>query len=102
MYHGVLHFNNYHSRKPNADLQASVDTMIKTKSATAPVDAKATIISIPVMIKGVEAISYDMLIGEKLPAFTYWPRGREIFHRLIMRAAMTDDLNDLKLYQTDD
>ena len=43
-----------------------------------------------------------MRMGETMPAFNYWPRGREIIHRLIMKAAMTDSVDDLKLLRTDD
>ena len=51
---------------------------------------------------GVEVLSYVMRMGEAMPAFNYWPRGREIIHRLIMKAAMTDSVEDLKLLRTDD
>ena len=51
---------------------------------------------------GVEVLSYVMRMGETMPAFNYWPRGREIIHRLIMKAAMTDSVDDLKLLRTDD
>ena len=47
-------------------------------------------------------LSYVMRMGETMPAFNYWPRGREIIHRLIMKAAMTDSVDDLKLQRTDD
>ena len=47
-------------------------------------------------------LSYVMRMGETMPAFNYWPRGREIIHRLIMKAAMTDSVDDLKLLRTDD
>ena len=35
-----------------------------------------------------------------MPYFNYWPRGREIIHRLILKAAMTDNIDDLKLKRT--
>ena len=47
-------------------------------------------------------LSYVMRMGETMPAFNYWPRGREIIHRLIMKAAMTDSVEDLKLLRTDE
>ena len=59
-------------------------------------------VSIPVIFKNVEMLSYVMRIGEKMPAFNYWPRGLEIVHRLIMRAAMSDSLEDFRLYRTDE
>ena len=47
-------------------------------------------------------LSYVMRMGDKMPAFNYWPRGREIIHRLILKAATTDSIDDLKLYRTDE
>ena len=43
-----------------------------------------------------------MRMGEAMPVFNFWPRGREIIHRLIMKAAMTDNIDDLALYRTKD
>ena len=65
-------------------------------------ESKGTLISIPVVIKNVEQLNYVMRIGERMPAFNYWPRGVEIIHRLIMRAAMSDSVEDFRLYRTDD
>ena len=64
--------------------------------------SKGTLVSIPVVIKNVEMLSYVMRISEKMPVFNYWPRGLEIVHRLIMRAAMSDSLEDFQLYRTDE
>ena len=36
-----------------------------------------------------------MRMGETMPVFNFWPRGREIIHRLIMKAATTENLEDL-------
>ena len=63
---------------------------------------KGTLVNIPVVIKGVEVISYVMRMGESMPIFNYWPRGREIIHRLILKAAMTDHLEDLTLKRTNE
>lgn len=63
---------------------------------------QGTLVSIPVVIKNVEMISYVMRISERMPVFNYWPRGVEIIHRLIMRAAMSDSLEDFRLYRTDE
>ena len=63
---------------------------------------QGTLVSIPVVIKNVEMISYVMRISERMPVFNYWPRGVEIIHRLIMRAAMSDSLEDFRLYYTDE
>ena len=41
-----------------------------------------------------------MRMGENMPAYNFWPRGREIIHRLIMRAAMTETLDELVLLRT--
>ena len=43
-----------------------------------------------------------MRMGEEMPIFNYWPRGKEIIHRLIMKAAMTDDPEKLRLKRTDE
>lgn len=56
---------------------------------------KGTLVNIPVIIDGNEVISYVMRIGEAMPTFNFWPRGKEIIHRLILKAAMTDSLEDL-------
>ena len=45
--------------------------------------------NIPVIIKGVEELTYVMRMGEEMPVFNFWPRGKEIIHRLIMKAATT-------------
>ena len=47
-------------------------------------------------------LSYVMRMGEKLPAFNYWPRGKEIIHRLIMKAATAESEDDFILHQTDE
>ena len=65
-------------------------------------EAKGTLVNIPVVFKNVEMLSYVMRISDKMPAFSYWPRGLEIVHRLIMRAAMSDSLEDFRLYRTDE
>ena len=41
-----------------------------------------------------------MRMGENMPAYNFWPRGREIIHRLVMRAAMTETLDELVLLRT--
>ena len=58
-------------------------------------------VTIPVEIKKVEVLSYVMRIGEKMPLFSFWPRGREIIHRLIMRAAMAESVEEFRLYRTE-
>ena len=60
------------------------------------------LVNIPVVIKGVEVLTYVMRMGEEMPIFNYWPRGKEIIHRLIMKAAMTDDPEKLRLKRTDE
>ena len=42
-------------------------------------------------------IVYTTRIHEGIPSFTYLPRGREIIHRLIIRAAQCNSVEDLKL-----
>ena len=61
---------------------------------------KGTLVNIPVVIKGNEVLSYVMRMGEAMPVFNFWPRGREIIHRLIMKAAMMDNSDELKLVRT--
>lgn len=107
MSHGLLHYNSLHKKKPNADLQSNVDTMLKkgaasvannTAAATVKNEAKAIVVTIPIIEEntaGTELIRYEMLIGEKMPSFTFWPRGREIFYRLVMRAQEVDSLDEL-------
>ena len=60
------------------------------------------LVNIPVMIKGVEVINYVMRMGDEMPIFNYWPRGKEIIHRLIMKAATTDNAEKLRLERTDE
>lgn len=43
---------------------------------------------------------YLLFIDEKLPSFTYMPRSFEIFHRLILRAAMAISLEEFKLHKS--
>ena len=103
MSHGLLHYNNLHIKKPNADLQSSPDTMLKKTSAQKAAETiknapKAIVMSIPILQEetaSTELIRYEMLMGEKMPSFTFWPRGREIFYRLIMRAQEVDSLAEL-------
>lgn len=37
-----------------------------------------------------------------MPAFNFWPRGREIIQRLVLRAATAESLDELKLYRTNE
>lgn len=46
----------------------------------------------------VEVLTYVMRMGEKMPVFNYWPRGKEIIHRLIMRAAMAENIDEFTIY----
>ena len=92
-------------RLHNMDLQSSADMLAKVKADEAAAndetpEDKGTLVNIPVVIKGTEVISYVMRMGQAMPVFNYWPRGREIIHRLILKAAMTDNIDDLKLKRT--
>lgn len=80
----------------------SPNSTAENKRNSTITESKGTLISIPVVIKNVEQLNYVMRIGERMPAFNYWPRGVEIIHRLIMRAAMSDSVDDFRLYRTDD
>ena len=94
-------------RLHNMDLQSSADNLARIKADEAlsggdSSEDKGTLVNIPVVIKGVEVISYVMRMGESMPIFNYWARGREIIHRLILKAAMTDHLEDLTLKRTNE
>ena len=92
-------------KQHNIDLQSSTEQLHRQKTDAAIAanpEPKGHLVNIPVTIKGVEMLSYVMRMGDKMPAFNYWPRGREIIHRLILKAATTDSIDDLKLYRTDE
>ena len=77
-------------------------TSAESLQTTEVSDSKGTLVSIPVVIKGQEKLEYLMRISEKMPKFHFWPRGPEIIHRLIMRAALAENLNELKIYRTNE
>lgn len=41
--------------------------------------------------------SYTISIGEKIPMFTYTPQSSEIYHRLILRAALAKSIDEFNL-----
>jgi hypothetical protein len=41
--------------------------------------------------------SYQVAIGQQMPAFTFVPEGIEIFHRLILRATLAESVNEFSL-----
>ena len=47
-------------------------------------------------------MNYIMRLSEKMPVFNYWPRGREIIHRLILRCAKAENLQEFVLIHTDE
>ena len=47
-------------------------------------------------------MNYIMRLSEKMPVFNYWPRGREIIHRLIMRCSKAEGLQEFVLIHTDE
>ena len=63
-------------------------------------EPKGSLVTVPVVVKGQELISYVMRMGETMPPFNYWPRGREIIQRLVLRAALADNLEEFKLFRT--
>ena len=92
-------------KEHNPDLQSSTEALHRANlaaSAAANSEPKGDLVNVPVIIKGVEVISYVMRMGDKMPAFNYWPRGKEIIQRLVLRAAVTKDINELNLYRTSD
>ena len=87
-------------REHNPDLQSSQESEARARliaAAAANSEPKGSLVNIPVIIKGQEVISYVMRMGENLPVFNFWPRGKEIIQRLVMRAAMTDHIEELTL-----
>jgi len=40
---------------------------------------------------------YDIQIGKNMPEFTYLPLSAEIFHRLVLRAAIATSLSEFDL-----
>ena len=92
-------------KEHNVDLQSSTEIMQRVADQNAmiqsmPKEPKGSLVTIPVVIKGNEVLSYVIRLGESMPAFNFWPRGREIIQRLVMRAAMADSLDEFKLYRT--
>lgn len=65
-----------------------------------PKEPKGNLVTIPVVIKGTEVLSYVIRMGETMPVFNFWPRGREIIQRLVLKAAMADSLDEFKIYRT--
>jgi hypothetical protein len=41
--------------------------------------------------------SYQISIGQTMPAFTFVPEGSEIYHRLIIRAALSKSITEFNL-----
>ena len=108
MSHDALYINKAEEIKKkqhNEDLlqtQLSNEQQKPVISPPAKPESKGTLVNIPVVIKNVEMLNYVMRIGERMPTFNFWPRGREIIHRLIMKAAMSDSMEDFRLYRTDE
>jgi len=63
-------------------------------------DSKGSLFHVPVVIKGQERLQYAMRLNEKMPTFNFLPRGREIIHRLILRAAMAKGTEEFAVYRT--
>ena len=47
-------------------------------------------------LKNEDAIYYKTRIYENVPKFVYLPRGREIFQRLVIRAALCNSIDELR------
>ena len=87
-------------KQHNVDLLQSTQDqsqLLATPQVFPNTEPKGTLVNIPVVTKGQEIGNYVMRMGEKMPTFNYWPRGKEIIHRLIMRAAMAEDLQEFIL-----
>ena len=72
----------------------------RSAAAAARPEPKGDLLQVPVTIQDIDVLTYVMRVGEKMPKFNYLPRGREIIHRLIMKAALTDNIDDLRLELT--
>jgi len=68
----------------------------------AKTEPKGSLVTIPVTIKGNQMLTYVMRMGETMPIFNFWPRGREVIQRLILKAATTDNMSDLNIYRTEE
>lgn len=87
----------------NEDLYSSQEQLLRER-ANAAIEAnsepKGALVTIPVNIKGVD-VTYVMRMGEEtIPIFHFLPRGREIIHRLILKAANVTSLEELQVTQT--
>ena len=104
-------------KEHNIDLQSSTEVLQRQRANAALAaqnEPKGDLVTVSVKVPDrkqldmngnpiqVEVLSYVMRMGEKLPAFNFWPRGKEIIHRLIMRAATADSVDDFQLLQTDE
>ena len=50
-------------------------------------------------VKG-EMHRYRVFTGSRVPSFVFYPQHEEIFYRLIMKAALTENVNELNLSQS--
>ena len=76
----------------NDDLNKSIEEMYKEisiYSGTPQTQMKGVVMHITVSSPDGknDSVTYNTRIYEGLPNFNYLPRGREIFHRLIIKAA---------------
>ena len=53
-------------------------------------------LSVNSQLKNEQSVYYKTRIYNKTPKFTYLPRGREIIQRLIIRAALCNNIDELK------
>ena len=93
----------------NKDLQSSQERLnqelfkhLSFREEEEDDEQKGTLVNTAVVIKGVEVITYVMRMSDEMPVFNFWPRGKEIIHRLIMKAAMTENPEKLRLERTDE
>ena len=63
-------------------------------------EPKGTLIQMQVLIKQQEMINYVFRMSSRMPVFSLFPRGKEIIHRLIMRAATVESIDDLAVHRT--
>ena len=87
-------------RQLNLDLQQkTIDEIYKESFlVVGKLEQKGMILNASVKspLKNEHTVDYTTRIYEPFPKFTYLPRGREIFQRLIIRAALCNSIDELK------
>ena len=87
-------------RQLNLDLQKkTLDEMYKESFLViGKAEQKGMVLNLSTssQLKNEHSVNYKTRIYKRTPKFTYLPRGREIFQRLIIRAALCNSIDELK------